>query len=269
MIELGPPVWIWLKEHRWLCTHGTEKRWIRMEIPVFLFVDLIFLSHCLTRLRARTACRNSKRVFHFVDSRSNVEFPPSGSHWTNNERNAPRRSLDGCSYLGTYICLMTQPLLVYHERAPRSLLILPLRVSFLNRYYNLTVCLVIDRNLPDKRARSVSIVARLWFIARSTHGFIYNSLNYRPNNAVPSGPTDSYYSRSVLPTFFNVKLFPFNAKADENGRIDQLLFLIHAHCRSKIWSTSKSLKKQWLLRVNEYFIRDIVFYSAGTLSNYT
>ena len=201
-----------------------------MEIPVSLLVDLIFFSHCLTRLRARTACRNSKRVFHFVDSRSNVEFPPSGSHWTNNERNAPRRSLDRCFYPETYIYLMTQSTLVYHERAPRALLTLPPPVSFLNRYYNLTVCLVIDRNLPDKRARSVSIVARLWFIARPTHGFVDNSLNYRPNNAVPSGSTDSYYSRFVHPTFFIVKLFPFNARAGRSNQIvifDPRRFLMH------------------------------------------
>ena len=30
-----------------------------------------------------------------------------------------------------------------------------------------------------------------------------------------------------------------------------------------------SSEKQWLLRVNEYFVRDIIFYSAETLSNCT
>lgn len=73
------------------------------------------------------------------------------------------------------------------RRMPRHFLPCP-RVSFLNRYYNLNVCLVIDRNLPDKRARSVSMVARLWFIVQPLHRFIDYSFNYWLRDE-----TDGYY----------------------------------------------------------------------------
>lgn len=117
--------------------------------------------------------------------------------WTNNERNAPRESFDRCFYPGTYIYLMTQPR-SYIMKSAAPLLTLP-RISFLNRYYNLTVCLVIDRNLPDKRARSVSIAAPRWFIVHPMHDLIDNSMNYWPNNWIPSKErmviTRSYFLR--------------------------------------------------------------------------